>query len=68
MARQIGSGRTGVQETLRNRKLPGKVLERQATIADDPEVHPARAIETDHPRDSKIQELRENMMVECDEC
>jgi hypothetical protein len=53
MARQIGSGRTGVQETLRNRRFPGKVLERRATIDDDPEVHLARAIETDHPRDSR---------------
>ena len=72
MARQIGSGRTGVHEILRNRRFPGKVLERRATIDDDPEVHLARAIETDHPVTQQvtqeIQELRENMKVECDEC
>ena len=31
------------------RRFPGKVLERRVLIDDDPEVHSARAIETDHP-------------------
>ncbi len=93
MARQTGSGRIGVHEILR-----GKVIERRVLIDDDPEVHLARAIETDHPirrswdmdatlqftlrniarwrhdtakvREQvtqEIQELREDMKVECDE-